>query len=127
MSATIDLLGAPVRVSPEEAAANKLLFAQNTRRRAADQILYVYRSKATGGQPEDIADEEEIEVGVQGEMTRAESDTGYPGGYELYGAVRIDTGAEIELTPDEIEQASMSACEAAADAAEDYDDSRDDR
>jgi len=113
------LFGKLTRTDPE----HRRLVAIGARRRAADIVTTVCRSRARPTDPnaDDAADEEEIEIGVQGEMTRAEEDTGYPGGFAYYGAVRIDNGEEIELTADEIEQITIDAVDAEADRAEDYD------
>lgn len=102
------MVGGAVAVSPETAQA----LAQCKRRRDAKCLATIYRSRATGGQPEDAADEEEIEIGVDGYFEE--------GGFTVYGAERIDTGAAIELTEEESSKISEDEEQAYCDRADEY-------
>ena len=88
-----------------------------SRRQKRGHITTVYRSLRTGGQEaDDAADEEEVEIEIDGGMYRAEPDVGImSGGAEVQGAVRTDNGKPIELTPDEVERIEMEMIEAECD------------
>ncbi len=115
------MVGGPVRVSPEEAAAYRLIREQAKRRNEAAAIAYVYRSKSGKPQVEDEADEEEVEVAVEGEWEGADPSVGImSGGFYVYGGCRVDNGADVVLTEDEKNDIAMQEMESAADDAEDY-------
>lgn len=92
--------------------------------RRRPHVTTVLRSLRTGGpDADDAADEEEVEIEIDGGCTRAEPDVGImSGGAEIQGATRTDNGKPIELTPEEEERISIEMLEAEADRAEDYDD-----
>lgn len=99
-------------------ADTALLREQAKRRHAATCVAHVYRSRSTGGpEPIDAADEEEIEVAVDGGYYPAEPDVGImSGGYDVEKwAIRIDNGEPIELTPDEVERIAIDETENADD------------
>lgn len=80
---------------------------QESRRRSAAYCTTVER------------DGVEIEVAVGGGSYRAEPDVGVmQGGYEVEGAVRIDTGEPIELTRAEEESIAIEAAESEHDRRE---------
>ncbi len=88
-----------------------------SRRRQRGWITTVYRSLRTGGpEADDAADEEEVEIEIDGGLYRAEPDVGImSGGAEIQGATRTDNGKSIELTADEEERISIEMLEDAAD------------
>lgn len=101
--------------------AQRLALEQARRRRKADAIAYLLRSRSGAPEALDRDDEEEIEVAVEGEWERADPSVGIAsGGFVVYGAVRVDNGARIALTEDESERIALDEMESADDDEGDY-------
>ena len=100
-----------------------------SRRRQRGWVTTVYRSLRTGGpEADDAADEEEVEIEIDGGLYRAEPDVGImSGGAEIQGATRTDNGKPIELTAAEVERIEIEMLEAEREGKEDYDDGAYDR